>query len=75
MSSRSQRAAKRTHWPIRAVDSENNDELELAQTTTPSQRLAMMNRLTLDAWALLGKTLPDYSRQEIPGTLQSPHDE
>jgi hypothetical protein len=38
-------------------------------TTTASERLGVMWRLTLDAWAASGKLIPDYTRAETPGRM------
>ncbi|MDP9177664.1 MAG: hypothetical protein M3O61_08295 [Gemmatimonadota bacterium] len=39
---------------------------DLSATTTPSERLAMVGRLSEDAWLLAGLPMPGYSRQQIP---------
>jgi DMSO/TMAO reductase YedYZ molybdopterin-dependent catalytic subunit len=38
----------------------------LDRSTTPEERLAMMWPLTLAAWALTGKKIPDYDRRTMP---------
>ena len=39
---------------------------DLSRSTTPEERLAMVAVLSAEAWALTGKPLPSYSRQETP---------
>ena len=39
---------------------------DLSDTTTPSERLAMMWPLAVEAWALAGRPLPTYDRSTIP---------
>jgi hypothetical protein len=36
---------------------------------TPSERVAMVERLTMEAWAMSGRPLPSYARAEAPGRL------
>ena len=36
---------------------------------TPSERVAMVWPLTLQAWAMSGEPLPSYSRAETPGHI------
>jgi hypothetical protein len=36
---------------------------------TPSERVAMVWRLTLDAWAFRGEPIPSYARGESPGRI------
>lgn len=38
----------------------------LSATTSPDERLAMMWRLTLDAWSAMGLAVPDYRRADAP---------
>lgn len=37
--------------------------------TTPEERLGMMWRLALDAWAGAGRCLPTYTRATMPGRV------
>jgi len=63
-----QRAAERSAWPVRrlALGEERDD---LSAQTTATERLAMMWPLALEAWALAGLPIPDYSRQNMPSRL------
>ena len=36
---------------------------------TPSERVAMVHQVTMDAWAMSGKPWPSYDRSRIPGRL------
>lgn len=60
------RAAARGSWPIRVYRLGEEPEDDLSATTTPEERLAMLWELSLDAWALAGRQLPEYSRAETP---------
>jgi hypothetical protein len=64
-----ERAAARKSWPIRAYRLGAEPEDDLTVTTTAAQRLAMMWPLTLDTWALSGRTIPDYPRSEAPSRV------
>ena len=59
-------ASRRGAWPVRkyALGHEPGDDL--SASTTPEERLAIMWRLTLEAWALSGAALPDYARRDAP---------
>ncbi len=63
---RTARAAARKSWPIRAFRLGEEPPEDLRATTTPAERLAMVWQITLDAWALSGRPLPDYPRAEAP---------
>jgi hypothetical protein len=39
---------------------------DLSASTTAEERLAMVATLTLEAWSLSGRRLPDYTRAETP---------
>ncbi|HBQ13704.1 MAG TPA: hypothetical protein DEF51_22070 [Myxococcales bacterium] len=72
---RARRAAARSGWPVRrhALGDEPDDDL--LASTTAAERLGMMWRLALDAWAMTGQPLPTYSRDEAPGRVIRPRDE
>ena len=63
-----QRAVERSAWPVRrfALGEERDD---LSAQTTATERIAMMWPLALEAWALAGFPIPDYSRQNMPSRL------
>jgi hypothetical protein len=43
---------------------------DLSALTTPEERLAMMELLALEAFALWGRPLPSYGRGESPVVLR-----
>ncbi len=62
-----ERAAARRAWPgRRATLADERDELVQG---TPAERIAMVWSMTLDAWALSGKPLPVYRREDMPGVV------
>jgi hypothetical protein len=63
------RAAARADWPVRKVDLRAADDEDLSDTTTAEERLAMMERLALDAWASTGQPFPTYLRAAMPGRV------
>lgn len=60
------RAAARGHWPIRIYRLGEEPSEDLSATTTPKERLAMVEELTREAWELAGLPWPTYRRSEIP---------
>jgi hypothetical protein len=60
------RAAARRNWPVRAFHLGEEPVDDLKATTTASERLEMVWQLTVDAWALSGRKIPDYPRNETP---------
>lgn len=67
-----ERAKARASWPVRRFKLGEEPDEDLRATTTPEQRLAMMWRLALDAWASQGQPLPSYTREETPGRVIRP---
>ena len=67
--SREERARARASWPIArfALGEEPSDDL--SASTTPLERVSMVWRLTMDAWASAGKPIPDYDRANMPGRI------
>ena len=64
------RAAARRSWPGRVGRLEDAEEADAPPGSSPGERIAMVWRLTLDAWAMAGRTIPDYPRSEAPGGLR-----
>ncbi len=60
------RAKARAKWPVRrhALGEEPPDDLR--DSTTAEERLAMVWQLTVEAWSLTGRPLPDLPRSEWP---------
>ena len=65
------RRLQRASWPVvkTTLDRELTD---VVTTGTPSERVAMVQRLTLDAWAMAGLPMPSYRREEAPGHIVRP---
>ncbi len=65
---RDARRRARAGWPIRrfALGAEPADDLG---DLTPGERVAMVWRLTRDAWATQGGTEPRYARRDAPGRI------
>lgn len=61
-----ERARRRRDWPIRSYTLGSEPGDDLSATTTAEERLAMMWPLALEAWALTGKPMPEYSRSTMP---------
>ncbi|HSM50460.1 MAG TPA: hypothetical protein VLA75_03560 [Thermoanaerobaculia bacterium] len=64
--SKGKAANLRAGWPVRRYRLGEEPAPDLAHSTTPEQRVAMMWRLALDAWATSGRPLPTYTRAETP---------
>lgn len=60
------RAASRRTWPVRlvALGAEPQDHVD--RLATPEERLAMVWSLTVEAWALSGRPMPNYPRTATP---------
>jgi hypothetical protein len=56
----------RKDWPIRVYRLGEEPPDDLRATTTAAERLAMVWELTLDAWELAGREIPNYPREEAP---------
>lgn len=69
---RSARAAARRGWSGEKTRLEDSGQPPLASGLSPAERLAMVWQLTCDAWALTGKPMPTYSRDEAPGKVLRP---
>ena len=59
-------ANPRADWPVRRFKLGEEPAPDLAHSTTPEERVAMMWRLAQDAWAMTGRPLPTYTRAETP---------
>ena len=65
-SERAARAEARRSWPIREFRLGEEPDDDLSETTTAKERLEMMWPMTVDAWTLAGKQIPDYPRDKAP---------
>jgi hypothetical protein len=63
------RAASRRSWPVRLVALGSEPRNQLDRSTTAEERLAMVWTLTLEAWALSGRSIPAYPRAASPVRL------
>ena len=63
------RRRARRNWPIRRYDLGHEPSDDLSAHTSAAERLAMVWPLTLVSWALAGRQIPDYERENTPGTL------
>lgn len=74
---REERRAARAAWPVKAfrLGDEPRESENLEFVTTADERLAMVWRLTRDAWASSGRPYPAYTRDQTPGRIIRPrHD-
>ena len=72
---RDERRSRRLAWPGRLLRQSDESELDPdVLAMSPSERLALVWRLTEDAWAMSGKEIPQYSRAQMPGRLIRGHD-
>jgi hypothetical protein len=69
MDEREKRAAARAGWAGVLSRLGEEDDAAAPSRATPSERVAMVWALTLDAWAMRGLPLPSYSRAELPGRM------
>ena len=60
----------RSSWPVRVYRLGAEPSDDLSATTTPEERLAMMEPLALEAFALSGRSWPAYRRAESPVCLR-----
>ena len=63
---RAARAEARRSWPVRKFRLGEEPDDDLSGTTTAKERLEMMWPMTVDAWTLAGRTIPDYPRDKAP---------
>ncbi len=57
---------RRKAWPIRVVPLGAESDDDLSGSTTAEERLAMMWPLACEAWATMGRPIPDYPRTQAP---------
>lgn len=63
------RAQQRAAWPGGTTHLDADAPPDVSGLS-PSERVAAVWSLTLDAWAMTGRPLPDYARAEAPGGLR-----
>ena len=69
------RAHARKAWKVARYTLGQEPSEDLSQETTMEERLAMLWPLAKETWAIMGKPLPRYSRQNIPIIIFRPRDE
>jgi hypothetical protein len=65
-----ERARARRAWPVRVFRRGAEPGEDLSAVSTPEQRLAMVDELTRDAFALAGRPRADYARADSPVVLR-----
>lgn len=63
------RRRARAQWPGALTSLGNQSDAAIVRHGTPGERIAMVWRVTLDAWASSGRPIPSYSRANMPGRL------
>jgi hypothetical protein len=69
---RIRRRAERSHWPVTKFRLGQEPSDDLSESTTATERIAMMWPLAESAWKLAGKSLPTYDRRSTPVQLFPP---
>lgn len=57
---------RRSKWPVRVYRLGEEPADNLLETTTAEERLAMVWEITKDVWALSGREMPTYTRDQMP---------
>jgi hypothetical protein len=60
------RQEARAAWPVRKVALGHEPPDDLRKTTTPEERLAMVDTLTTELWELAGQSGAPYTREQTP---------
>jgi hypothetical protein len=66
------RRQARAAWPVARYRLGDEPGDDLSESTTPTQRIAMMAELAEAAWRVAGRPLPTYERRNAPGRLFRP---
>jgi hypothetical protein len=74
MSDVASRRASRAGWPGGLTTLERQTEAAIILRGSPGERIAMVWRVTLDAWASSGSPMPRYGRADMPGRVVRPSD-
>jgi hypothetical protein len=69
---RIRRRAERAQWPVAKFSLGDEPSDDLSESTTASERIAMMWPLAESAWKVAGRSLPTYDRRSIPARLFPP---
>lgn len=71
---RAARARDRAHWPGAMTTLAEAGVAAIVRHGAAADRIAMVWRITLDAWASAGLAMPSYRRGEMPGRVIRTHD-
>lgn len=63
------RASRRASWPGGLTTLSGQTDAAIVRHGTAAERVAMVWRITLDAWATSRRPLPSYARAEMPGRI------
>jgi len=63
------RRTARAAWPVVVRQLADSADDDLSALTDPSQRIAMMWPLAVEAWRLAGRALPSYARVDTPSRV------
>lgn len=66
---RAARARARAEWPGKVTTLEGQLDGAIVRHGTAAERIAMVWRVTLDAFASAGLPMPSYSRADMPGRV------
>jgi hypothetical protein len=69
---RIRRRAERARWPVARFSLGDEPSDDLSESTTATERIAMMWALAETAWKLSGRSLPTYDRRTTPARLFPP---
>ena len=58
--------AARGSWPVAVFRLGQEPGDDLSKSSTAEERLQMVSTLTLEAWSLTGRPVPDYARSQTP---------
>ena len=62
---------QRAHeWPIRSHALGREPEVDPLDDSTVDERIALVGVLTMEAWHLSGRELPEYERHRMPGFIK-----
>jgi hypothetical protein len=66
------RARARQAWPGQVTNLADASSSLAGVHTSPSERVAMVWRITIDSWVLSGRSWPSYDRAHMPGRVLRP---
>ena len=66
------RRSARARWPVAKYRLGEEPSDDLSESTSASERVAMMWPLAMEAWKVAGRAIPTYRRAEMPCRLFRP---